>query len=103
MLGVLVGAGWLVVRSPVTRELTSYDARISNADPLLAQAERAMRAEVHDRHGTKAADARCYYTTDPGAGRHRRPPGPPSRRSRSATGCTADRCCSWTATRTGRT
>jgi hypothetical protein len=68
VLGVLVGAGWQVVKSPATRVLTSYGERISNADPLLARAERAMRAEVRDRHGAKAADARCYYATDPAAG-----------------------------------
>jgi len=67
VLGVLVGAGWQVARPPAGRVLTSYGARISNAGPLLAQAERAMRAEVHARHGAKAADARCYYATDPAA------------------------------------
>lgn len=69
VLGVLVGAGWrLVARSSVARTLTSYGDRISNATGLLGQAERAMRAEVRDRHGAKAADARCYYATDPAAG-----------------------------------
>ncbi len=68
VLGVLVGAGWQVVRSPATRVLTSYGERISNAGTLLAQAERAMRAELRDRHGSKTADSRCYYATDPAAG-----------------------------------
>jgi hypothetical protein len=66
VLGVLVGAGWLVVKPPIARQLTSYGAQVSNADPLLAEAERAMTAEVRSRHGVKAADARCYYATDPG-------------------------------------
>ena len=63
VLGVLAGAGWLVARPPAAIQLTSYGTRVSNADPLLAQAERAMSAEVRSRHGVKASDARCYYST----------------------------------------
>ncbi|HJQ03296.1 MAG TPA: hypothetical protein VJ851_16995 [Jatrophihabitans sp.] len=68
VLGLLGGAGWLVGRPPAAIQLTSYGIRVSNAAPLLAQAERAMTAEVRARHGAKARDARCYFSTVAGAG-----------------------------------
>ena len=68
VLGMLGGAGWLVGRPAAAIQLSSYGSRVSNADPLLAQAERAMAAEVRARHGVKARDARCYYSTVAGSG-----------------------------------
>ena len=78
VLGVLVGAAWLVFRPPVDRQLTSYGEPVANAAQLLDQTEQAMRAEVADRHGSRAPDARCYYATDsatPTAGGPKRPAG----------------------------
>ncbi len=64
VLGVLVGAGWLVFKPPVDRQLTSYGRPVANAAQLLDQTERVMRAAVTDRHGSRGSDARCYYATD---------------------------------------
>jgi hypothetical protein len=68
VLGLLGGAGWLVGRPPAAIQLTSYGIRVSNAAPLLAQAERAMTAEVRARHGVKSRDARCYFSSIAGTG-----------------------------------
>jgi hypothetical protein len=61
VLGVLVGAGWLVLRPPPGLTLTSYGHPVSNASSLLRQTEASMRRLVHARHGTLTADSRCYY------------------------------------------
>ncbi len=67
VLGVLVGAGWHVLQPKPARQLTSYGHQVVNADKLLRQAEQAMKAEVTARHGSRAGNARCYYTSPPTA------------------------------------
>ena len=62
VLGVLAGAGWLVLAPRSARTLTSYGHPISNAGALLRQTEDSMRRLVHARHGALATDSRCYYT-----------------------------------------
>jgi len=61
VLGVLAGAGWLVVSPRHSRTLTSYGRPVSNAGSLLRQTETAMRRLVHARHGVLASGSRCYY------------------------------------------
>jgi len=63
VLGVLAGAGWLVLQPKPARMLTSYGKPISNAGSLLRQTEAAMRRTVRARHGEVARDSRCYYTS----------------------------------------
>lgn len=66
VLGVLAGAGWLVLTPQRPgRTLTSYGRPVSNAGPVLQQTESAMRRLVHDRHGVLATGSRCYYTSQP--------------------------------------
>ena len=65
VLGMLAGAGWLVLRPEPTRTLTSYGRPVSNAGSLLRQAEASMRQLVHARHGELAKDSRCYYASQP--------------------------------------
>ena len=65
VLGVLAGAGWLVLQPQPTRTLTGYGRPISNAGSLLRQTETAMRRLVRARHGELVRDSRCYFTSQP--------------------------------------
>ncbi|MGI8666263.1 MAG: hypothetical protein ACR2N4_09560 [Jatrophihabitans sp.] len=67
VLGMLTGAGWLVLQPRIDRPLTSYGQRVLNAGQLLGQAQAAMARQVRDRNGSRGAGARCYYATDPAA------------------------------------
>ncbi len=64
VMGVLVGAGWLVLKPQLSRQLSSYGEPIANAEQLLRQVEHAMDQEVASRHGVRGRDARCYYSAD---------------------------------------
>jgi hypothetical protein len=65
VLGVLAGAGWLVLQPKPARTLTGYGKPISDADSLLRQTETAMRRLVRARHGELLRDSRCYFTSQP--------------------------------------
>lgn len=65
VLGMLAGAGWLVLRPRPSSPLTSYGRPVSNAGSLLHQAEASMRGLVHARHGELTKDSRCYYASQP--------------------------------------
>lgn len=64
VLGVLVGAGWLLFRPRPRLELTSYGAPVANAGQLLRSTEATLRDAVRRRHGVLAAASRCYYEAD---------------------------------------
>ncbi|HEU5271482.1 MAG TPA: hypothetical protein VFU36_16260, partial [Jatrophihabitans sp.] len=66
MLGMLAGAGWLVLNPQRPgRTLTSYGRPVSDAGSLLRQTESTMRRLAHDRHGVLTTGSRCYYTSQP--------------------------------------
>jgi hypothetical protein len=64
VIGVLVGAGWLVLKPQLSRQLSSYGEPVVNAAQLLSQVERTMNQEVQARHGARGRGARCYYSAD---------------------------------------
>lgn len=68
VIGVLVGAGWLVLKPQLSRQLSSYGAPVANAAQVLSQAEHAMDSEVLARHGARGHGARCYFGSDSPSG-----------------------------------
>jgi hypothetical protein len=62
VLGLLAGAGWVVLEPRPAPVLTSYGQPVTNATSLLRQTEASMRRLVHARHGVLARGSRCYYT-----------------------------------------
>jgi hypothetical protein len=62
VLGLLAGAGWVVLEPRPAPTLTSYGQPVTNATSLLRQTEASMRRLVHARHGMLARGSRCYYT-----------------------------------------
>ncbi|MFL6162436.1 MAG: hypothetical protein ACJ74U_09415 [Jatrophihabitantaceae bacterium] len=63
VVGMLAGAGWLMLRPQPAPSLVSYGRPISNAGALLSQTEASMRRQVHLRHGALVRSSRCYYTS----------------------------------------